>query len=80
MSLGVCPELQEKLRSVMGGRATKRRAAPYRHDSSWRYVSHPFLEMPTLTVDVGVDVGVYVAVGIAVGESRHRSIKFALIL
>jgi hypothetical protein len=36
--------------------------------------------MPTLIVDVGVDVGVYVAVGIAVGESRHRSIKFALIL
>lgn len=47
------------------GRATKCPAAPYRHDSSWRYVSHPVLEIPTLTVDVGMDVAVYVAVGIA---------------
>jgi hypothetical protein len=30
------------------------------------YISHPVLEIPTLTVDVGVDVGVDIAVDVPV--------------
>jgi hypothetical protein len=37
------------------------------------YISHPVLEMPTLTVDVGVDVPVYVAVDVAVNCCVHEA-------
>lgn len=75
--LGARPEFPEKLRGVKGGCRPPNAGQRCIHALARGYISHPVLDMPTLTVDVGVDVLVYVTVGVAVHVAVSYSVHQA---